>query len=213
MITLHHLDHSRSFRILWLLEEIKQPYELKKYYRDSITHLAPESLKVIHPLGKSPVIEWNGKVIIESGAIVELLIQKLAPHLAPDINDSAYADYLQWIHFSESSAMVPYLLKIFNSIESQHGTELAFLGNYAQVEFDKVFSFLNDYLKDKQYFIANRLTGVDFMMGFALKSLISESNHEKKFPHINSYIFSLTKLDSWKKALEIESSLNIKLEN
>ena len=67
MITLHHLDQSRSFRILWLLEEIKQPYELKKYYRDPTTHLAPEALKTIHPLGKSPVIEWNGKVIIESG--------------------------------------------------------------------------------------------------------------------------------------------------
>ena len=129
MITLHHLDQSRSFRILWLLEEIKQPYELKKYYRDPITRLAPEALKTIHPLGKSPVIEWNGKVIIESGAIIELLIQKLAPQLAPDLNDPDYVDYLQWIHFSESSAMVPYLLKIFNSIESQHGTKLAFLEN------------------------------------------------------------------------------------
>ena len=95
MITLHHLDQSRSFRILWLLVEIKQPYELKKYYRDSITHLAPEFLKVIHPLGKSPVIEWNGKVIIESGAIVELLIQNLAPQLAPDLEDPDYIDYLQ----------------------------------------------------------------------------------------------------------------------
>lgn len=79
------------------------------------------------------MIEWNGKVIIESGAIIELLIQKLAPQLAPDLNDNSdYADYLQWIHFSESSAMVPYLLKIFNSIESQHGTKLVFLENYAQ---------------------------------------------------------------------------------
>ena len=102
MITLHHLDQSRSFRILWLLEEIKQPYELKRYYRDSSTHLAPESLKTIHPLGKSPVLEWDGKVIAESGAIVELLIQKLAPHLAPDMDESTYVDYLQWIHFSES---------------------------------------------------------------------------------------------------------------
>ncbi|MEB0161267.1 glutathione S-transferase N-terminal domain-containing protein, partial [Pseudomonas sp. AH2 (2023)] len=77
-------DQSRSFRILWLLEEIKQPYELKRYYPDSSTHLAPVSLKTIHTLGKSPVLEWDGKVIAESGAIVELLIQKLAPHLAPD---------------------------------------------------------------------------------------------------------------------------------
>ena len=115
MITLHHLDQSRSFRILWLLEEIKQPYELKKYYRDSITHLAPESLKVIHPLGKSPVIEWNGKVIIESGAIVELLIQNLAPQLAPDLEDPDYIDYLQWIHFSEAPRLVQKAFPLFSS--------------------------------------------------------------------------------------------------
>lgn len=213
MITLHHLDQSRSFRILWLLEEIKQPYELKKYYRDSITHLAPESLKIIHPLGKSPVIEWNEKVIIESGAIVELLIQKIAPQLAPDLEDSDYIDYLQWIHFSESSAMVPYLLKIFNSIENEHGTNLVFLENYAQVEFDKVFSFLNGYLKDKKYFVADRLTGADFMMGFALNSLIYQLNQGKNYPYIKSYVDGLTKLDSWKNAVKIESSLSRDEEN
>ena len=209
MITLHHLDQSRSFRILWLLEEIKQPYELKKYYRDSITHLAPESLKTIHLLGKSPVIEWNGKVVIESGAIVELLIQKLAPQLAPDLDDPDYVDYLQWIHFSESSAMVPYLLKIFNSIESQHGTKLVFLENYAQVEFDKVFSFLHDYLKDKQYFVADRLTGADFMMGFALNSLIYQLNQAKNYPYIKLYVDGLTKLASWKNAVKFENSLSL----
>ena len=210
LITLHHLDQSRSFRILWLLEEIKQPYELKKYYRDSITHLAPESLKDIHALGKSPVIEWNGKVIIESGAIVELLIQKLAPQLDPALDESDYADYLQWIHFSESSAMVPYLLKIFNSIESQHGTNLVFLENYAQVEFDKVFSFLNNYLENKQYFVSNRLTGADFMMGFALNSLIYTLNQAENYPNIKSYVDGLTKLDSWKNAVEVENSLSLK---
>ena len=79
------------------MEEIKQPYELKKYYRDSITHLAPESLKVIHPLGKSPIIEWNEKIIIESGAIVELLSLQLASQLAPEIEASDYIDYFQII--------------------------------------------------------------------------------------------------------------------
>ena len=159
MITLHHLDQSRSFRILWLLEEIKQPYELKRYYRDSSTHLAPDSLKTIHPLGKSPVLEWDGKVIAESGAIVELLIQKLAPHLAPDMDEPTYVDYLQWIHFSESSAMLPFLLKTFNAIETKQGTKLVFLENYTQVEFDKVFGHLNEYLKDKEFLVADRLPG------------------------------------------------------
>ena len=80
--------------------------------------------------------------------------------------------------------MVPYLLKIFNSIESQHGTKLVFLENYAELEFKKVFSFLNDYLEDKQYFVANRLTGADFMMGFALNSLIYKLNQAENYPHM-----------------------------
>ena len=205
MLTLHHLDQSRSFRILWLLEEIKQPYQLQRYYRDLTSHLAPESLKSIHPLGKSPVIEWDGKVIAESGAIVELLIQKFAPHLAPNSNDPAYADYLQWIHFSESSAMLPYLLKVFNAIEMQYGTELAFLENYTQVEFDKVFGFLNDYLKDKAFFVADRLTGADFMMGFVLNGLIYTMKLTENYPHIKRYVDGLTMLESWKAAIEIES--------
>ncbi|MEG0343585.1 MAG: glutathione S-transferase family protein [Acinetobacter sp.] len=205
MITLHHLNQSRSFRILWLLEELKHPYQLKRYYRDSITHLAPESLKSIHPLGKSPVIELDGKTIAESGAIIEILIQKFAPHLAPSIDDPAYVDYLQWIHFSESSAMVPYLLKVFNSVEMKHGTQLAFLENYAQVEFDKVFGYLNDYLNDKNFLVADRLTGADFMIGFILNDLNTSLNFSEHYPNIRHYIDHLTMLDSWKSAAEIES--------
>ena len=148
--------------------------------------------------------------VIVKDEMNKLLIQKLAPQLAPDLNDSDYADYLQWIHFSESSAMVPYLLKIFNSIESQHGTKLVFLENYAQVEFDKVFSFLNDYLENKKYFVANRLTGADFMMGFALNSLIYKLNQAENYPHIKSYVDGLTMLASWRNAVEIENSLNLK---
>ncbi|NKG33776.1 glutathione S-transferase family protein [Acinetobacter junii] len=206
MITLHHLDQSRSFRILWLLEEIKQPYELQRYYRDKVTHLAPESLKNMHPLGKSPVIEWQGKVIAESGAIVELLIQRLAPHLAPNTNDASYADYLQWIHFAESSAMVPFLLKTFNQIETKHGTKLVFLENYTQIEFDKVFGYLNDYLKDKLFLVGDRLTGADFMMGFALHGLIHHMKQGEKFPHIRSYVEHLSSLPSWKAAEKIEQN-------
>ncbi|MCS3527066.1 glutathione S-transferase family protein [Acinetobacter johnsonii] len=204
MITLHHLNQSRSFRILWLLEEIQQPYQLQRYYRDLTTHLAPASLKQIHPLGKSPVIEWDGKVIAESGAIVELLIRKLAPHLAPDINDETYIDYLQWIHFSESSAMVPFLLKTFNAMETKQGTELVFLDQYTQVEFDKVFGFLNDCLADKTFLVEDRLTGADFMMGFGLHAVIYQMQLGYRYPHIQRYVQTLTELPSWQAAMKLE---------
>ncbi|MFT4020235.1 MAG: glutathione S-transferase [Acinetobacter sp.] len=206
-IKLHHLNASRSLRILWLLEEIQQPYELKSYLRDKSTRLAPEDLKHVHPLGKSPVLELNGKVIVESGAIVEILIQKFAPHLAPDPLDDAYLDYLQWIHFSESSAMVPYLLKMFNGIEQRQGTQFKFLDGYAETEFKKVFSYLDDYLSDKTFLLAERLTGADFMLGFVVFGVVEALNIKGKYLNIEQYLNRLQQLDSWQRAMHIEATL------
>jgi glutathione S-transferase len=101
--------------------------------------------------------------------------------------------------------MMPYLVKMFNSFENQHGTKLVFLENYAQVEFDKVYSFLDDYLKDKKYFVAERLTGANFMMDFALNSIIFQLNQTKNYPNIRLYVDGLTKLYSWKNAVKIEN--------
>lgn len=207
-IILHHLNASRSFRILWLLEEINQPYELKSYFRDKTTNLAPQELKNIHPLGKSPVIELNGKVIAESGAIVEILIEKFAPQLMPAKNSDSYLDYLQWIHFSESSAMVPYLLNIFNSVELKNGTQLKFLDQYAHAELDKVFSYLDQQLVGKKFLVDNCLTGADFMIGFVVYGLINSLNIRSKYLNIEQYVKSLENLESWKKAMSIEQNLN-----
>ncbi len=207
-IILHHLNASRSFRILWLLEEINQPYELKSYFRDKTTNLAPQELKNIHPLGKSPVIELNGKVIAESGAIVEILIEKFAPQLMPAKDSDSYLDYLQWVHFSESSAMVPYLLNIFNSIELKNGTQLKFLDQYAHTELDKVFSYLDQQLVGKKFLVGNSLTGADFMIGFVVYGLINSLNIRSKYLNIEQYVKGLENLESWKKAMSIEQNLH-----
>ncbi|MDX8276263.1 glutathione S-transferase [Acinetobacter pittii] len=207
-IILHHLNASRSFRILWLLEEINQPYELKSYFRDKATNLAPQELKNIHPLGKSPVIELNGKVIVESGAIVEILIEKFAPQLMPVKDSDSYLDYLQWVHFSESSAMVPYLLNIFNSIELKNGTQLKFLDQYAQTELDKVFSYLDQQLVGKKFLVGDCLTGADFMIGFVVYGLINSLNIRSKYLNIEQYVKSLENLESWQKAMSIEQNLH-----
>lgn len=206
-IILHHLNASRSFRILWLLEEINQPYELKSYLRDKTTNLAPQELKSIHPLGKSPVIELNGKVIAESGAIVEILIEKFAPQLMPAKDSDSYLDYLQWVHFSESSAMVPYLLNIFNSIELKNGTQLKFLDQYAQTELDKVFSYLDQQLVGKKFLVGDCLTGADFMIGFVVYGLINSLNIRSKYLNIEQYVKGLENLESWQKAMSIEQNL------
>jgi glutathione S-transferase len=207
-IILHHLNASRSFRILWLLEEINQPYELKSYFRDKTTNLAPQELKNIHPLGKSPVIELDGKVIAESGAIVEILIEKFAPQLMPAKDSDSYLDYLQWIHFSESSAMVPYLLNIFNSVELKNGTQLKFLDQYAHAELDKVFSYLDQQLVGKKFLVDNCLTGADFMIGFVVYGLINSLNIRSKYLNIEQYVKSLENLESWQKAMSIEQNLH-----
>lgn len=207
-IILHHLNASRSFRILWLLEEINQPYELKSYLRDKTTNLAPQELKSIHPLGKSPVIELNGKVIAESGAIVEILIEKFAPQLMPAKDSDSYLDYLQWVHFSESSAMVPYLLNIFNSIELKNGTQLKFLDQFAQTELDKVFSYLDQQLVGKKFLVGDCLTGADFMIGFVVYGLINSLNIRSKYLNIEQYVKGLENLESWQKAMSIEQNLH-----
>ncbi|MEB0047538.1 MULTISPECIES: glutathione S-transferase [unclassified Pseudomonas] len=204
MITLHHLNDSRSLRILWLLEEMSARYELIRYQRDPVTHLAPESLKNIHPLGKSPVIEVEGQVMVESGAIVEYLIRRFASDLAPAFSSPDYLQYLQWIHFAESSAMVPVLLKVFTQFEADAGTQLKFLDGYTQTEFDKVLSFLDSVLADKTFIVGEKLSGADFMLAFVAITVVEQLGAGAQYLHLQAYLQRLTALDSWKRALKLE---------
>lgn len=204
MITLHHLNASRSLRILWLLEEIGQPYTLIRYQRDPVTHLAPDSLKAIHPLGKSPVIEFEGQVLVESGAIVEYLIRRFEPSLEPAFTSPDYLQYLQWIHFAESSAMVPVLLKVFTQIEASAGTQLKFLDGYTQTEFEKVLGFLDGVLADKTFIVGERLSGADFMLAFVAITVVEQLQAGVQYPHLAAYLERLTALDSWKRTLKLE---------
>src|SRR3984893_12391394 len=111
MLTLHHLNDSRSQRILWLLEELDQPYEMKQYQRDATTRLAPPELTAVHPLGKSPVITDGDRVGHESGPIIAYIIRRHGGgNLAPSLGSDAYETYQQWLHYAEGSAMLPLLL-------------------------------------------------------------------------------------------------------
>ena len=205
MITLHHLNASRSLRILWLLEEIGEPYTLIRYQRDPVTRLAPASLKNIHPLGKSPVIELDAQVLVESGAIVEYLIRRFAPRLEPAFNSPDYIQYLQWIHFAESSAMVPVLLKLFTQFEINAGTQLKFLDGYTQAEFDKVLGFLDGVLANRTFIVGDTLSGADFMLAFVAITVVEQMRGGAQYPHLQAYLQRLAALDSWKRALKLES--------
>lgn len=125
MIIVHHLNESRSQRILWLLEELGLPYEIKDYQRDPTTRLAPPELMAIHPLGKSPVITDGDTVVHESGAIVDYLVRRHGGgHLQPDPATPDYDAYVQWLHYAEGSAMLPLMLKLYTGRLGDAGAPL-----------------------------------------------------------------------------------------
>lgn len=202
MITLHHLNKSRSKRIIWLLEELGIDYKITAYQRDSETFLAPPELRAIHPLGKSPVIEDDGMVIAESGAITEYLINKFAADkLAPAIGSKEYIEYSQWLHFAESSAVLPILLRIFVDMD---GCETNFMSDYANTEIGKVISYFDEQLAGKRYLVANKLTGADIMMSFIVEQLASRGILAN-YNNIARYADQLQSHESLVKAQQLEA--------
>jgi glutathione S-transferase len=166
-IIVHHLEESRSQRVLWLLEELGLDYEVKRYARNPQTRLAPPELKAIHPLGKSPVIERDGKVFAESGAIIEYFAEREAGgKLAVPAGDAARFDYLYWLQFAEGSAMLPLLLKLYVGLLGDAGAPL--MQMRVDPEIDNHFSFVNAHLEGRDYFAADRFTAADIQMSFVL---------------------------------------------
>lgn len=201
MITLHHLNKSRSKRIIWLLEELGVDYQVIAYQRDSVTFLAPPELKAIHPLGKSPVIEADGKVIAESGAITEYLIAKYAPQrLAPAQESAEYVEYLQWLHFAESSGILPLLLKVFLT---KDGTQTQFLAQYAESEINKVVGYLDQSLQGKNYLVGDTLSGADIMNSFIVE-IVQQFGLLEQYPNLARYADTLASHPSFVKAQVLE---------
>ncbi len=204
MIRLHHLNQSRSMRILWLLEELGVAYEIISYQRDAKTFMAPASLKAVHPLGKSPIIELSGQVVAESGAITELLIERFAANrLRPAIDSKYYSEYLQWIHFAESSLMVPLVLDVFtkDSIKSDD----TFLSRYIAREKHNMLSYLNKVVENKSYIVGNKLSGADFMLSFNL-ILMAQKKLLDDYLHVKQYALQLASLDSYQRAMRLEDN-------
>ncbi|HDY7828268.1 TPA: glutathione S-transferase [Vibrio vulnificus] len=205
MITLHHLNKSRSKRIIWLLEELGVDYQVVAYQRDSVTFLAPPELKAIHPLGKSPVIEADGKVIAESGAITEYLIAKHAPlRLAPAPESAEYVEYLQWLHFAESSGILPLLLKVFLT---KDGAQTQFLAQYADAEINKVVGYLDQSLQSKNYLVGETLSGADIMNSFIVE-IVQQFGLLEQYPNLARYADTLASHPSFVKAQTLEQQYN-----
>jgi len=209
MIKLHHLNKSRSKRIIWLLEELGVDYEIVAYQRDATTFLAPPELKNIHSLGKSPVIDDNGLIITESGAITEYLIEKYSQKfndtvLAPAKESNDYIQYLQWLHFAESSAILPLLLKMFIS---KDGCETNFIGDYADNEINKVISYFDQSLTNKHYLVGEKLSGADIMMSFIVE-IVNNNGQLAQFKNIERYAAQLATHPAFIKAQQLEEKYN-----
>ena len=203
MIRLHHLNQSRSLRILWLLEELGEPYEIVSHQRDAKTHLAPDSLKAVHPLGKSPVIEMDGQIYSESGAITELLIERFAPdRLRPATDSTDYGHYLEWIDFAESSLMLPLMLELFTKKAGIDDNE--FLNGYIEIEKTRLFKYLDASLDGKSFIVGNQLSGADFMLSFDM-IILAQRQKLDDYPHIKQYAESLSGLESYQRAMRLEA--------
>ncbi len=181
-IIVHHLENSRSQRILWLLEELGLPYEIKRYERDKKTMLAPPELKRVHPLGKSPVIEDRddaGRVVAETGAIVEYIVEKADGRLgAPAHRDDALR-YRFWLHYAEGSLMPPLLIKLVLS-------RIPLMGKPAQKRIQPMIDVHLDYveseLAQRPWFAGDEMTAADVMMSFPLEAARSRAGLDASRP-------------------------------
>ena len=199
MIIVHHLNDSRSQRILWLLEELQLPYEIRKYQRDAKTRLAPPELKAVHPLGKSPVIVDDGRVVVESGAIVDYVIRHHGGgRLQPDPASPAYDDYVQWLHFAEGSAMLPLLLKLYTN---RLGEAAAPLHPRITSQIADHLAYIDQRLDGRDYLLGNELTGADLQLGFvgefgrALTDL-------SPYPHLEGWVQRFESRPAFKAAID-----------
>ncbi|HEV2079045.1 MAG TPA: glutathione S-transferase [Allosphingosinicella sp.] len=184
MITVHHLENSRSQRVLWLLEELELPYEVRRYERNPKSMLAPPELRKVHPLGKSPLIEDQGRVLAETGAIVEYLVEK-GGRLGPPANREAILRYRHFLHYAEGSMMPPLLaLLVVN--------RLGILGRPARAPvqrmLDQHLDWLETELSERYWFAGDEFTAADVMMSFPLEASRSRAGLGSERPNLIDWL-------------------------
>ena len=199
MLTLHHLNDSRSQRILWLLEELGAPYAIKHYQRDAQTRLAPPELKAVHPLGKSPVITDGDVRIAESAAIVDYVIRRYGKGaMMPAPGSAEFEAYNEWLHYSEGSAMLPLMLNLYVSRLKEAGAPLH---PRIESEIANHDGYIDGYLKGREFFVGNGLTGADVAMSF-----VGEVSRVQKkleaYPNFNAWLDRMHARPAWRRALE-----------
>jgi glutathione S-transferase len=199
MLVVHHLNDSRSQRVLWLLEELELPYQIQRYERDAVTRLAPPELKAVHPLGKSPVLVDGARTVIESGAIVDYLIRRHGQgRLQPAVESPLYDEYQQWLHFAEGSAMLPLLLKLYVSRLGEAGAPL---WPRIESEITNHLSYIDQSLQGRDWLVGPELSGADIQMSFVGEVAGARGNRER-YPQVEAWVKRFQQRPAYRRALE-----------
>ena len=214
MIVVHHLNNSRSQRVLWLLEELGVPYEIKRYQRDAKTMLAPPELRAVHPLGKSPVIQDGAVTLAESGAILEYLVERHgAGRLAPAPGTPERLRYTYWMHFAEGSAMPPLLLKlVFDRIER---APMPFFARpiaraiarrakegFVQPNIDRNLDYMESELARRPWFAGETFSAADIQMSFPLEAAQARGGLDERRPRLVDFLARTHARPAYGRAIE-----------
>ena len=215
MITVHHLNNSRSQRLLWLLEELGLPYEIKRFERDPKTMLAPPELRKVHPLGKSPVLEEDGVTVAESGAITEYVLDRHDPQgrLRPAPGTSERLRFTYWLHYAEGSAMTPLLLAlIFSRVATApmpffarpiargiaNGAMQSFIGPQLKLHLD----YMESELAKSTWFAGEQFGAADIQMSFVAEAFAARGGLDQGKPRLWSYLQRIHARPAYQRALE-----------
>ena len=214
-ITVHHLENSRSQRVLWLLEELGLPYEVQRYARDPKTMLAPPALTRVHPLGKSPVISDGEVTVAESGAIVEYLLDTYGQgRLQPQRGTPEWRRYTYWLHFAEGSAMPPLLMKlVFDKVRSApvpffvkpvvKGIADKVTSSFITPNIERQLDFMEGELAGRPWFAGDAFTAADIQMSFPLEAAASRAGLGASRPRLLDWLKRIHARPAYRRALEV----------
>ncbi|MBL8556864.1 MAG: glutathione S-transferase [Phenylobacterium sp.] len=199
MLVVHHLNDSRSQRILWLLEELGADYAIKRYARDATTRLAPPELVAVHPLGKSPVITDGDRVVHESGAIIDYIIRRHGGgRLAPAVGSDDYETYNQWLHYAEGSAMLPLMLNMYVGRLGDGGAPLQ---PRIESELANHLGYIEKSLTGRDWLVGDSVTGADINLSF-VGEVVGVYGRFPQYPAIEAWVTRFQARPAYRAALE-----------
>jgi glutathione S-transferase len=213
MITVHHLNNSRSQRVLWLLEELKLPYDVRHYQRNATTHLAPPELMQVHPLGKSPVITDDDVTVAETGAIIEYLVDKAGGKLRPATGTPQYRRYSYWLHFAEGSAMPPLVMSLvlgrvrnlkkpFFVAPIARRIADSVLESFVRPNIKRQLAFMESELQARPWFCGAEFSAADVQMSFPLEAAAARGGLDSSYPKLTDWLARIHARPTYQQALK-----------